>query len=307
MLTPGRAPARHGIDVRAARKLWKNASMTPIAYQGVPGAFSELAARAFAAAGEALLPCESFERLFDVVERGEARALAAPVENSLAGTVRECFDLVASRDVTIAGETLVRVSHALVGAPGATLGGLRRVLSHPVALLQCERFFREHPHLEAVPVFDTAGAAARVVEDGRADQAALASERAALLYGGVVLARALEDHADNFTRFLLVVRREAGAAPPGPGRRKTTLVFRARNQPGALFHCLRPFAERGLNLAKIESRPIKDAPFEYLFHMDVVAEDAGPALDDAVRELAQQCSEVRRLGTYPPAAGTPAG
>ena len=276
--------------------------MSAIAYQGVTGAFSEEAAAAFAEPGDTLLPCATFAEMFDAVASGAARAGAAPVENTLAGAVTPCWDLLAERDLRVTGETLVRVSHALVGRPGASIAGLRRVLSHPVALQQCERFFRAHPNITAVPVFDTAGAVVQVLREQDPAQAALASERAARLHGGEVLARALEDHPANFTRFFRIAR--AGAAPATAGG-KVALAFRARNVPGALWRSLRPFAERGLQLARIESRPLRHTPFEYLFFIEVLGGEDGAALAAAVEELRAEALELRELGRFAPAGPAP--
>lgn len=288
--------------------------MSPVAYQGVPGAFSEEAARRFAVPGELLLPCDSFEKLFDAVESGVARCGAAPVENTLAGSVLACWDQLTTRNVRVTAETIVAVSHALVGVPGATLEGVRRVLSHPVALQQCERFFRANPRLEAVPVFDTAGAVRQVTRAGDPAQAALAAERTAALYEGVVLARALEDFPDNLTRFLCM----AGAGASGAAQlaatphaeesagalgaaTKSVLYLRTANRPGALWRALRPFAERGLDLTRIESRPVRRTPFEYAFLLEVAAAQDPAGLDAAVRELRAESLELRELGRFAPA------
>ncbi len=275
---------------------------TAIAYQGVPGAFSELAAVAFAGPGDETLPCASFVELFDAVAAGAARAGAVPVENTLAGAVAPCWDLLAERDVRVTAETIVPVSHALVGIPGAVLAGVRRVLSHPVALQQCERFFREHPAIEAVPVFDTAGAVLQVLQTGDPAQAALAAERAAGMHGGAVLARALEDHPDNLTRFFRIESAGRGdAGGDGETGGKVALAFRARNVPGALWRSLRPFAERGLQLARIESRPLRHTPFEYLFFLEAVAGAESPALAAAVEELRRDAVTLKILGRFEPA------
>lgn len=287
--------------------------MSPVAYQGVPGAFSEEAARRFAEPGETLLPCDTFEALFDAVERGAARCGAAPVENSLAGAVIACWDQLTTRNVRVTAETIVPVSHALVGVPGARLEDIRRVLSHPVALQQCERFFRANPGIEAVPVFDTAGAVRQVTRVGDRTQAALAAERTAALYEGVVLARALEDHPDNLTRFLCITPAAAGAGASGavesagsagmPGAAaKSVLCLRTANRPGALWRCLRPFAERGLDLTRIESRPVRHTPFEYAFLLEVAAAQDPEGLDEAIEELRTECLELRELGRFTPAA-----
>ncbi len=272
-----------------------------IAYQGAPGAFSEDAARAFGGMAATLVPCASFASTFDALAHGEADRAAVPVENTLAGTVRDVAESLATRDVAIEAETRVRISHALVAPPGVTLARLRRVRSHPVALQQCERFFREHPAIEPVAAFDTAGAVAEVVRAAHGDEGAIASARAAAIHGGVVLATALEDDAANWTRFLLLARAGEAAPPPEIGPRKTTLLFRTVHEPGALWRALGAFAERALDLTRIESRPVKGSPFEYEFLIEVVAPGPGAALDEAIAALRAGCRSVRELGRYAPA------
>jgi prephenate dehydratase len=274
---------------------------TSLAYQGAPGAFSEDAARAFAGADAALLPCGSFADVFAALESGRAGRAVVPIENTLAGTVRDVALGLAGRDVQIEAETRVRISHALVAPPGVTLEQLRRVRSHPVALQQCERFFREHPLIEPVAAFDTAGAVAEVVRGGRADEAAIAAERAAVLHGGVVLARALEDDPANWTRFLLLARAGEAAPPAAGGLHKLALLFRTAHRPGALWRCLGVFAERALDLTRIESHPVVGSPFEYEFMVEVVGPGDSPALGDALEALRAHCSRVRPLGRYVPA------
>jgi prephenate dehydratase len=269
----------------------------PIAYQGAPGAFSELAARGFAGDAAELLPCDTFAGAFDALAAGRASRAALPVENTLAGTVRDVALGLASREVEIEAELRLRISHALVAPPGVTLGQLRRVRSHPVALQQCERFFRDHPAISPEVDFDTAGAVARVVREARGDEGALAAERTAAMFGGVILARELEDDPANFTRFLLLARAGEAAVPAGNAR-KTTLLVRAAHEPGSLWRCLGVFARRGLDLTRIESHPVKGRPFEYEFLMDIVAPGERDALDGGIDELRGHCSEVRRLGTY---------
>lgn len=272
-----------------------------IAYQGVAGAYGEQAARELAGDAGELLACPRFEDLFDAVLSGRARWGVVPIENTLAGSVHACYDLLAKSGAIVIAERVLRIAHALIARPGATLEGIRRVLSHPMALLQCERFLREHPGIEAVAVENTAAAVKEIIDGGRRDSAAIASPRAAEVYGGAVLAADLEDDTMNFTRFLLVARpgddlaRRQGGSPL-----KTSLVFRVENRPAALFEGLRPFAERGINLAKIESRPIRGSRFEYLFYLDAVVPAGEEAsLDAAVKALAERSTHLRRLGTYP--------
>ena len=276
------------------------------AYQGAPGAFSEDAAIEALGGQGRLLPCQRFEEVFDAVCDGRARQGIVPIENTLAGSIHACYDLLVERDLVIVGEVIRRISHALIASPGTSIEAVRRVLSHPVALAQCEGFFRQHPLVEAVPVYDTAGAVERVVRTGSPEEAASAGRRAAEVYGGVVLAEALEDHPENFTRFLAIAR-QSGAADFATGPlaggekagRKTSLVFTVANRPGALFGCLRHFAEREIDLTKIESRPRRGAPFEYVFYLDLAAQVSDPAVVAALEALGRDASSVRVLGSYP--------
>jgi prephenate dehydratase len=268
-----------------------------VAYQGAPGAFSEDAALALSHPGARLQPCRTLEDVFAALASGQAAAAVVPIENSLAGPVPGCADLLDRADAHIVAERVDRIVHALVAPAGVAMRAVRRVLSHPVAIAQCEGFFRRHPEITPVPAFDTAGAVADVLRRGDPDAAAIASRRAAAVYGGLVLAEAIQDRADNFTRFLRI---EPGhyAGPLGPGR-KTSLVCRTANTPGSLLRALEPFAARGLNLSRIESRPIRDCPFEYLFHLDIAPSEAPGALDGALADLASRAVSMRVLGHYP--------
>ena len=279
------------------------------AYQGAPGAFSEDAARAFVGDQAALLPCWKFEDVFVAVESGRAAYGVLPIENTLAGSVQASYDLLAERSLTIVGETVHRISHALLAPPGSQIATLRQVLSHPVALAQCEDFFRRHTHLEPVPVYDTAGAVERVVREGRPEQGAIASRRAADVYGADVLAEAIEDHPENYTRFLLITTppraAEATARPEAAAAgHKTSLVFRVANRPGALFECLGHFASRGVDLAKIESRPLRGRPFEYVFYLDLLGDASESRVAEALAALLRSTAMLRILGSYPRDAGT---
>lgn len=277
-----------------------------IAYQGISGAFSEQAARGFSDGDAEFLPCPRFEDLFDAVCSGRARKGVVPIENTLAGSVHACYDLLAKHSVAVVAEAVLRIAHALIAPPGVARESIRRVLSHPMALLQCERFFRQNPGIEAVAVQDTAAAVKEVACGGRGDSAAIASPQAAEAYGGVVLAENLEDDPMNFTRFLLIARPEdRPAGGDGDSRSlKASLLFRLENRPAALFECLRPFAQRGINLTKIESRPVRGSRFEYLFYLDALVRPGRAAdLDGAVRALARCSTDLRRLGTYPAFTG----
>lgn len=272
-----------------------------VAYQGEHGAFSE------GAAGRLLgevdtLPFASFEEMFDAVRDGRADCCVAPIENSLAGSIHRNYDLLLDSGLTIHGETNVRIVHNLLAPRGASVSGLRRVYSHPVALAQCGRFLRAHPHVEAVPLHDTAGAVRIVIERGSLEEAAIASDRAGRIYGAETLAAGIEDHARNFTRFVLAA--PAGATLPqladGPARRwKTSLLLRVANKPGALFRALGAFALREIDLAKIESRPIEGRPWEYGFYLDVVGSAHEDPVAGALNNLRETSELVQVLGTYP--------
>src|SRR5216684_213417 len=240
--------------------------MMRVAYQGEAGAFSENAARRLLGPEIVGVPCHSFEDMFASVGSGNADCCIAPIENSLAGSIHRNYDLLLQSELAIAGETNLRIVHNLIAAPGTTLASATRVYSHPVALAQCTRFLRANPRLEAMPVHDTAGAVRMVMEHGREDEVAIASDRAAEIYGGRVLAAGIEDHAQNYTRFFLVAPQASVrtfARTETPRRWKTSLILRIADKPGALFRALGAFALVDIDLAKIESRPIEGRPWEY--------------------------------------------
>jgi prephenate dehydratase len=267
------------------------------AYQGTPGAFSEDAALALLGPAAILRPCRTLADVFGVLSARGARCAVVPVENTLAGAVPGCDDLLGRHDVRIVAERVQHIAHALIAPPGTALHDVRRVLSHPVALAQCRRFLDANPQMTAVPVFDTAGAVAEIVDRSESGAAAIASRRAAAVYGGVVLASDIQDHPGNFTRFLVV---EPGqVAEEFHANRKTSLVCVLANQPGALARAIQAFAANGLNLSRIESRPIPESPFEYTFYLDVDPAADGDAVRDAIAEL-HACSRwLKILGHYP--------
>ena len=272
-----------------------------VAYQGERGAFSEAAARRLLGNDVTAVPCHSFERMFASVVARDAHCCVAPIENSLAGSIHRNYDLLVDSGLTIAGETNLRVVHNLIAPRGVELASLRRVYSHPVAIAQCTRFLAAHPELEPVPVHDTAGAVRLIVEEGRGNAAAIASETAAEIYGAQVLERAIEDNAQNFTRFLLLLP-DGDRAPAlrEPARRwKTSLVFRTVNKPGALFRALGAFAIFDIDLSKIESRPIEGRPWEYAFYLDIVGRREDPVIARALDNLGELAEMVRILGSYP--------
>lgn len=272
-----------------------------VAFQGERGAFSESAAQQLL--GDCTtVPFLSFEDMFDAVRSGAADCCVAPIENSLAGSIHRNYDLLLDSDLTIFGETNVRIVHNLLGPHGTSLDSVRRVYSHPVALAQCGRFLRSRPDIEAIPAHDTAGAVRIVMERGKSDEAAVGSERAGEIYGAATLARGIEDHAENFTRFFLAAPSDRRLVPAGATRRwKTTLLVRIANTPGALFQALGTFALREIDLSKIESRPIEGRPWEYGFYMDVIGNAEEAPLADALEELRRSAEVVKILGSYPTA------
>jgi prephenate dehydratase len=251
-----------------------------------------------------LLPCDTLEDVFNAVSRGESQYGVIPVENTLAGSIIASYDLLVEHDLKIVGETVRHILFALIAPPGVALADVRKALSHPVALDQCIKFFRQHPQIQRVPAYDTAGAVETVVRKGERDSAAIATKRAAQVYGGVVLAEAIQDHLENYTRFLLITPSNSTAPPPAASSTsgsdyKTTIVFSVGNNPGALYKSLRPFAERKIDLSKIESRPLRGSPFEYLFYLDLIGRADSVPISDALDELRALAKSVRVLGTYP--------
>src|SRR5689334_492816 len=264
-----------------------------VAIQGEAGSFSHAAALQALGPDIRLVPCPSFEELFRAVEAGDAARGAVPIENSLAGSVHENYDLLGRHPLHVVAETQVRVRHCLIARPGTPLDAIRRVASHPVALAQCRTFFAAHPDVVPVPAYDTAGSVRDLIAGRLAADAAIASALAAELYGAAVLREGLEDHAENYTRFLVI-----GREPAPPERaRKTSLVFTLPNVPGSLYRALGAFASRGLDLTKIESRPIAGRPWEYAFYLDVLGDPRGEVAA-ALKEISGFALEVRVLGAY---------
>lgn len=278
-----------------------NETRITVAIQGERGAFSEAAARKLLGDGIDVLPRRAFDDVFDAVVAGAARAAMIPVENSLAGSVHRTFDLLGRAHLEIAAEVLVRIRHNLVVPPGTRREDVRRVFSHPVALAQCREFFAASPELEAVEAYDTAGSVKMIVERRRGGEAAIASREAAQIWGGEILEEGIEDHDENWTRFLLLARPEDAEAmkrlvPPAP--RKTTVVFRTKNVPGALFHALGAFALRSVDLTKLESRPVAGRPWEHAFYADLAGGAEEESVANALRHLREMCEEVVVLGSY---------
>jgi prephenate dehydratase len=259
-----------------------------------------------------VVPCARSLEVFDRVKRGSVDGAVIPIENSLAGSVAEHLDLMLGREVHIVREFRLRIVHNLIALPGTKLGEVRRVFSHPVALDQCRDLFAKNSRLEPVPFYDTAGSVKHVVTEGLRDAAGIASRRAAEVYAGKILKAGIEDDKRNFTRFFLI---ERGKIEPGKIKRgkpraarnankakadKTSLAFSVKNIPGALFKALSVFALRDISLSKIESRPLRGRPWEYVFFVDLLRGD-DEALRHAVRHLGEITDLVKVLGVYPEA------
>jgi len=278
-----------------------------IAIQGELGSFSHEAAEAMLPRAQ-VVPCARSIEVFDRVKRGSVDGAVIPIENSLAGSVAEHLDLLLGREVHIVREFRLRIVHNLIALPGTKLRDVRRVFSHPVALDQCRDLFAKNPRLEPVPFYDTAGSVKHVVTEGLRDAAGIASRRAAEVYAGKILKAGIEDDKRNFTRFFLI---ERGKIKQGKIRRgkqarnadkadKTSLAFSVKNIPGALFKALSVFALRDISMSKIESRPLRGRPWEYVFFVDLLRGDDEDSRN-ALRHLGEISDLVKVLGIYPEA------
>lgn len=265
-----------------------------MAFQGEPGAFSEEAAVKLLGGEIETVPRATFEAMFGAIADGAADLVLAPVENSLAGSVYRCYDLLLESKLNITAEVILPISHNLIGPPGSTIDRLRFVQSHPVALAQCTRFFEANPQITRVAAEDTGGSVREVVRAGDPQRAAIASRRAAEIYGGSILQSHLEDHHHNYTRFVLLSPESAIPA----GANKISLVVFLLHQPGALHQALEPIAGEKINLVKIESRPIVGHPFEYCFYLDLMGSPEDRKMQAALEELRRRTKEVRILGCY---------
>ncbi len=272
--------------------------MVRVAFQGERGAFGEDAAISFFRDAQ-LITYRHLDDVFISVLRGEADFGVVAAENSLAGSINETYDLLLKHDVNIYGEIELRINHCLMALPGERLSDIKTVYSHPQALAQCEDFLRKELDAEVVPAYNTAAAAKRIREEGLRGCAAVASRRAAQIYGLEVLAENIETGTDNYTRFFVISRLK----PPPAARNKTSLVFSTRNVPGALYACLGVFASRGINLTKLESRPSKKQPWEYVFYVDFEGHVEDEVCRQALTELKEKTNFMKVLGSYPRAEG----
>jgi prephenate dehydratase len=268
-----------------------------VAFQGEPGAFSQLAARKLLGDAVQTVACPTFESLFDSIEQGRADLILAPLENTLAGPVLRCYDLLYDGSLRMIGEVVLQISHCVIGCPGSTLEVVRRVQSHPVALAQCERFFVAHPAIAKAVAEDTAGSVRQIMERLDPTVAAIASEFAAHEYGAKILVSAVEDDPLNFTRFALLepTSAESGDIPEADA---TTLVLTVANKPGALFRSLECFAMNEVDVMSLVSRPLVGAPWHYRFFLEVAAAASEPRMVKALAELEPRTVELRVFGSY---------
>jgi prephenate dehydratase len=274
-----------------------------IAFQGERGAFSQVAVHQLLGPEVEVVPLPRFEDIFRSLKENQVDGSVVPIENTLAGSVHENYDHLQHYQLPIVGETSVRIVHNLIVPPGVTFAKLRRVYSHPVALNQCLRFFEANPAIERVPFYDTAGSVKTIMQDRAPDAGAIASRVAAEIYGARILRRSIEDDRQNFTRFFLLrtseYLRRHPLQPDAARLWKTSLVFTTRNVPGALFRSLSAFALRDLNVIKIESRPLRGKPWEYLFYLDFLGRIDAPVCQNALNHLREQADLLQILGCYP--------
>ncbi len=273
--------------------------MSSVAFQGEKGAYSEEATYQFFGSEAETLPCPSLEGIFEAVESGSADYGALPVENSTAGSINQAYDLLLDHDLRVWGEVIFRVRHTLLAAPGTRQVDVQKVRSHPQALAQCDRYLKNRGW-GAETTYDTAGAARNLAAEPEPGVAVIASRLAGQLYELEELDRGIEDSVHNYTRFFILSYED----PPRAQRNKTSVVFCARHQPGALYECMGEFAKRHVNLTKIESRPRFNRPWQYIFYLDFEGHARDPECEAAMMGLLRRSSFVKLLGSYP-AATTP--
>jgi len=275
-----------------------------IAFQGEKGAFSQQAARQFLGENVAVLPCERFELVYMALRDGVATGAAIPIENTLHGSVHENYDHLLNFEVTIVAETSVRIIHNLIAPPGTKFRDVTKAYSHPVALNQCLKFFSTNSNIRKETFYDTAGSVKMLMEQRPRGAAAIASSVAAETYGATILKRSIEDDRQNFTRFFLLRPKNFRALRSATNEKspfKTSIVFTTRNSPGSLFRALSALALRDISLTKIESRPMRGKPWEYLFYLDFLGHSSDEKVKNALAHIREVADFLRVLGSYPAA------
>jgi len=265
-----------------------------VAYQGERGAYSEDAISHIFGDAVEPLPCVEFRDAFEAVDTGKATHAVLPVENSIEGTVAQVNDLLLEHDLSVTTEVILTVDHCLIANPKTRLEDVRAVYSHPQALGQCRRFLARHPEWKQIPAYDTAGSVKMVRDRGRRNEAAIASHRSATLYHMKVLAEGIQTDHENYTRFFVLEKHPRSAK----GGDKTSIAFVAKNVPGSLHRCLGEFASRGINLTKLESRPRRARPWNYVFYADLEGSMEDQRVREAVGALVTSAGFVKVFGTY---------
>ncbi|MBS7659355.1 MAG: prephenate dehydratase [Candidatus Bathyarchaeia archaeon] len=268
-----------------------------VAFQGEIGAYSEMAVYSYFGPSVELKPCRYLSDVFRLVENGECKYGVVPVENSIEGSVTQTYDLFLVYDLKVCGEAIIRIVHCLIAHPGVRLSDIKTVYSHPQALAQCRNFL-EKLNCEVIPAFDTAGSVKMIKERGLIDAAAIASERAAKIYGMNVLVKDIGDSINNYTRFFVLSKSDA----PYTGRDKTSIIFSIKSYPGSLYRVLGEFAKRNINLTKIESRPTKQTPWEYNFYLDFEGHRTEKHCMEALEAIKDKTNFIKILGSYPAAS-----
>jgi chorismate mutase/prephenate dehydratase len=267
-----------------------------VAFQGERGAYSESAVFQFFGADTEVKPCKDFQDVFDSVCTQETMFGVVPVENSLEGSINQNYDLFLKYDLKVCGEVIVKIEHCLITNPGAAVEDIKVVYSHPQALAQCRSFLEDFGR-ELMPAYDTAGSVKMIKEKGLKNAAAIASERAANIYGMHILAKDIADNPENYTRFFVLSLEDSAST----GKDKTSIIFSAKHEPGSLYHALGEFAKRNINLTKIESRPTKRTAWEYNFYLDFEGHRTEPKCAEALNALEKYAIFVKILGSYPKA------
>ncbi|MFP3871124.1 MAG: prephenate dehydratase, partial [Syntrophobacteria bacterium] len=272
----------------------RNGSQRRAVFAGELRAFAHKAASQFFGREVKIDPVPSFRAVFEQINNGEADFGVIPLENSLTGSIHENYDLLLEYDVRIIGEITLRIIHSLIGHPGTELGQIKRIISHPQVFEQCRDFLKSYPEVELVAARDTASAVRRVKEAGNPQEVAIAAKQAAVLYGLAVLKEGVETNARNYTRFVIIA---AHKVANGPGK-KSSVIYSTSNEPGALYETLKVFSENGINLVKLESRPIHGKPWEYMFYVDLEADIESVELQPVMAQLAEKTEFLKILGSY---------
>lgn len=272
----------------------KSVEGTVVAFQGSPGAYSEEAAYKYFSSSVTVKPCETLADVFDAVEAGQAQSGIIPIENSLEGNVGQTYDLLLDTELNVCGETELRVVHCLIAHPGTKLEDIKKIYSHPQALGQCQAFIK-HLDCDRIPANDTAGSVKMIKEKGLLDAAAIASARAAEIYGMQILASEIEDNPYNYTRFLVIKKEKAQPS----GRDKTSIVFSVKHQPGSLFNFLKIMTEGNLNMTRIESRPTRQKPWDYNMYLDFEGHREDSDVKKTLELLKNNSLFLKVLGSYP--------